>query len=307
MLWTAIALIQRTEPDVISVVYSGDTDATKDEIISKVKVSLVLPFAASTRTPASLTTGPIRHRPIVFKSTFRLSAQKAPRCGCYMAEIYAAGSEHWLDDPRLGSYVRARPGPLYWSVLSVEVSMKCQLTYLQIPWATRSHSTSSSCLGLYQSARMCTTRRSAQTCWHACDHVRRPTRTRTPSLHRIHSVKANFCTCAQCLLVEPSLSVVDRYYRLFMSLYAQALRQARFLMVNSSWTKNHVDSILQHHDVIFDTLALFNPLNILDCLNTRHTSPKTARIVYPPCDTREMATFALANRERIILSVAQFR
>ena len=30
--------MQRTEPDVISVVYSGDTDATKAQIIAKVKV-----------------------------------------------------------------------------------------------------------------------------------------------------------------------------------------------------------------------------------------------------------------------------
>ena len=37
-MWTAVALLQRTEPDVVSVVYSGDVDATKEEIISKVKV-----------------------------------------------------------------------------------------------------------------------------------------------------------------------------------------------------------------------------------------------------------------------------
>ena len=30
--------MQKTDPDVISVVYSGDTDATKDQIIAKVKV-----------------------------------------------------------------------------------------------------------------------------------------------------------------------------------------------------------------------------------------------------------------------------
>lgn len=38
MLWTAVALMQRTEPDVVNVVYSGDVDASKDEIIQKVKV-----------------------------------------------------------------------------------------------------------------------------------------------------------------------------------------------------------------------------------------------------------------------------
>jgi ALG11 mannosyltransferase N-terminus len=39
-LWTAIAFLQRTEPDVVSVIYSGDIDATKDQILEKVKVRL---------------------------------------------------------------------------------------------------------------------------------------------------------------------------------------------------------------------------------------------------------------------------
>ena len=38
MLWAAIAILQRTEPDVVSVVYSGDTDASKEEILAKVQV-----------------------------------------------------------------------------------------------------------------------------------------------------------------------------------------------------------------------------------------------------------------------------
>ncbi|RXW23803.1 hypothetical protein EST38_g2071 [Candolleomyces aberdarensis] len=37
VLWTAIAHIQRTRPNIVSVVYSGDTDATKQEILAKVK------------------------------------------------------------------------------------------------------------------------------------------------------------------------------------------------------------------------------------------------------------------------------
>jgi hypothetical protein len=41
VLWTAIAALQRNEPDVISVVYSGDIDATKQDIINKVKVRSV--------------------------------------------------------------------------------------------------------------------------------------------------------------------------------------------------------------------------------------------------------------------------
>ena len=38
MLWTAIAHIQWTEPSIVSVVYNGDTDASKEEIIAEVEV-----------------------------------------------------------------------------------------------------------------------------------------------------------------------------------------------------------------------------------------------------------------------------
>ena len=41
-MWTAIAHIQRTKPNIVSVVYSGDTDATKKEILGKVKVLVCL-------------------------------------------------------------------------------------------------------------------------------------------------------------------------------------------------------------------------------------------------------------------------
>lgn len=39
VLWTAIKAMQRNEPDIVSVVYSGDIDASKTEIIDKVLVS----------------------------------------------------------------------------------------------------------------------------------------------------------------------------------------------------------------------------------------------------------------------------
>jgi alpha-1,2-mannosyltransferase len=39
VLWTAIASMHRTERDIVSVVYSGDIEVSKEEIIAKVKVS----------------------------------------------------------------------------------------------------------------------------------------------------------------------------------------------------------------------------------------------------------------------------
>jgi len=96
------------------------------------------------------------------------------------------------------------------------------------------------------------------------------------------------------------------YYRIFMYYYSLSLRTASFLMVNSSWTKNHIDAILCHSDPLLDLVHLFPPLVFLKVLGPR-ISPKEAQIVYPPCDTREIAKFSLQGRERVILSVAQFR
>lgn len=91
-----------------------------------------------------------------------------------------------------------------------------------------------------------------------------------------------------------------------MYYYALSLRSAAFLMVNSSWTKNHVDAILQHSDPLLDALHLLPPLCLLRLL-APNKPPKAPRVVYPPCDTRTMSTFPLEDREPVILSVAQFR
>lgn len=93
-----------------------------------------------------------------------------------------------------------------------------------------------------------------------------------------------------------------------MFLYATALRRASFLMVNSSWTKNHVDSILNHNDAILEFFAwmILLPWTITSTY-TKHEPPRNAKIVYPPCETGELVNFSPANRERVILSVAQFR
>ncbi len=99
-----------------------------------------------------------------------------------------------------------------------------------------------------------------------------------------------------------------RYYRVFMYYYAYSLRQARFIMVNSSWTKAHVDSILQYSDKLLDAIHLLPPLVLLEILSRRRSeSLKEAQIVYPSCDTRQMAALPLNGRERVILSIAQFR
>lgn len=98
------------------------------------------------------------------------------------------------------------------------------------------------------------------------------------------------------------------YYRLFMYYYALSLRRASFLMVNSSWTKNHIDDILKHHDRPVDLLHWLSPLILLRLLlSVSSPSLERADIVYPPCDTTEMMQLPLEGRDKTIISIAQFR
>ena len=65
VLWTAIASMQRTEPGVISVVYSGDVDASKEEIIQKVKVSICTLFTLPLLDTLLCSLGLISNYPLI--------------------------------------------------------------------------------------------------------------------------------------------------------------------------------------------------------------------------------------------------
>lgn len=82
-------------------------------------------------------------------------------------------------------------------------------------------------------------------------------------------------------------------------------------MANSSWTKNHVDSVLNHRDNLLDLLSaacsIVVPVSFLSLFGPQISAPISATIVYPPCETQELVDFELKGREDIILSVAQFR
>lgn len=71
------------------------------------------------------------------------------------------------------------------------------------------------------------------------------------------------------------------YYRYFAGLYSFVGQRADAVMVNSTWTANHINEVWDVPDRTF--------------------------IVYPPCDTGTFAQFPLGNREAVILSIGQFR
>jgi len=73
------------------------------------------------------------------------------------------------------------------------------------------------------------------------------------------------------------------YYKIFSAIYGWCGRRADVVMVNSSWTRNHINSIFG--------------------------VPKRTRLVYPPCDTTALQKIPIdgPRTPRLILSVAQFR
>jgi hypothetical protein len=149
---------------------------------------------------------------------------------------------------------------------------------------------------------------SARTCLIACVYERHGIRMTSEYLHQ-----PSWAWWRSCVYTFPPFCnhaewfASSSYYRVFMYHYSLSLQIASFLMVNSTWTKNHVDAILRHHDSLLDFLYLTTPLLASRFLFLPNNAPSQSRMVYPPCDTREMVKFSLMPRERVILSVAQFR
>ncbi|KAF6755846.1 mannosyltransferase [Ephemerocybe angulata] len=252
VLWTAIAHVQRTRPNVVSVVYSGDTDATKQEILAKVQ------------------------------SRFNIELDHSS------LEFVFLHSRRWVEDsawPRL-TLLGQSIGSMWlaWEAMSKLIP---DLYIDTMGYAFSFHIASllgRAPIGAYVHYPTISTdmvkRVQSRTRWH----------TNTDSIS-----SSAFLSQAKLL-----------YYRVFMYYYAVSLRTASFLMVNSTWTKEHIDAILQYSNPILDILNLLPPLVLLK-LFTSDSAPKSATIVYPPCDTKELSLFGLEKRERVILSLAQFR
>ncbi|KAK4048170.1 asparagine-linked glycosylation protein [Microbotryomycetes sp. JL221] len=133
------------------------------------------------------------------------------------------------------------------------------------------------------------------------------------------------------------------YYIIFAELYSFCLRRANVLMVNSTWTKNHIDHLLKPFGYR-DDVEEHDEAQSSKCDSTRvtgnasdrpeqhsslrqrpttasttppaplqsHSAPSSPRykrstILYPPCDTVALSQLPIEARESIILSVAQFR
>ena len=117
-------------------------------------------------------------------------------------------------------------------------------------------------------------------------------------LERVRSRRAGHTNSSMVARSRLLSALKLAYYRLFATAYTASLRCADVIWVNSSWTRAHVE-------------ALVNGAS--DSKGGRR--PKRIRLLYPPCDTTHLAQFPLETRYRIppsqesirILSLAQFR
>jgi len=83
------------------------------------------------------------------------------------------------------------------------------------------------------------------------------------------------------LLVIQKLFFKLFYYKLFAKMYSFVGSRAEVVMVNSTWTEGHINSLWK--------------------------IPDRTNVVFPPCNTTTLCDIPFSVREKIIISVAQFR
>ncbi|KAJ7592987.1 mannosyltransferase [Mycena floridula] len=248
VLWTAIGSLQHDEPEIVSVVYSGDIDASKEQIIAKVKARFDISL-----DPQSLHFVFLRKRWLVEDATWPRFTMLGQSLGSMVLAWEAM--LQLIPDLYIDTMGYAFTLPVVKFLGGINVG-----AYVHYPTIS------------------------------------------TDMVRRVNSRRHLPAILTQAKLL---------YYRILMYYYALCLQTSSFLMANSSWTKNHVDSILRRRDWPIDIYHILPPqvyLGILlRLLAPSHPEPLSAHIVHPSCPTDDMAKFPLTDRERVIVSIAQFR
>ncbi|KAG9291419.1 hypothetical protein G9A89_021837 [Geosiphon pyriformis] len=225
VLWTAILSIQKQYKHVVCVVYTGDTDVTKSDILNKVKAR----FNISLK-PDTLAIVHLYNRRWVEDSRY----PRVTLLGQSLGSIYLGWEalSRLVPDVYFDTMGYAFTYPLVKKISGCKIA-----AYVHYP------TISSDMLQKVQERR--------------------------PSFNNQEEIARSFIYTNGKLL----------YYYLFAYFYGVAGSFADVIMVNSTWTKGHIDQLWRIK----------------------------SRIVYPPCDTHELCRTELEGRESIIVSVAQFR
>ncbi|CAE6521806.1 unnamed protein product [Rhizoctonia solani] len=197
VLWAAIAYLQRTNSQVLSVVYTGDTDATKEEIITKVKTRFDIIL-----DPSSLEFVFLRERWVIEDTTW-------PR--------------FTLIGQSLGSMMLAYEAMCGLIPDLFIDTMGYAFTFHVVRWFSGGKTPISA-------------------------YVHYPTIS-TDMLARVKSRTSQYNNANEVAKSELRTNAKLMYYNLFALAYSASLSLAQPIMVNSSWTKNHVEHLLTHSPV----------------------------------------------------------
>ncbi|RIA94805.1 glycosyltransferase family 4 protein [Glomus cerebriforme] len=250
VLWTAIRSIQKKYQNVICVVYTGDTDATKDVILEKVMLRFRIKL-----DPESLFFVFLNKRNWVEDDRYPRFTLLGQSLGSTVLGFEAL--KKLTPDFYFDTMGYAFTYPLAKRIFGCKVG-----AYVHYP------TISSDMLSKVQEMRP------------GFNNDQIITKSRILSTGKIMcGFKKQFSKSNIFEFVKTYLCIINRYYRMFAYLYSLAGSFADVVMVNSTWTKGHID----------------------------HLWGVNSKIVYPPCDTTSLTKLPLEGRQRIITSVAQFR
>ncbi|GAA5801088.1 hypothetical protein HPULCUR_006530 [Helicostylum pulchrum] len=225
VLWTAIRDVQKDFPNVICAVYTGDIDATKEQILKKV------------RNGFDIELDPTRLAFIYLTKRYLVEDGLFPRFTLILQSLaslvigYEAISKLIPD--------------IYFDTMGYAFTYPLVHYFTQVKIATYTHYPTIS-----------------------SDMVNR--------VYERRAAHNNDARLASSAIWSTGKLI---YYRIFAKVYGFCGSFADIVMVNSSWTKGHIDELW-------------------------HTK---SEIVYPPCDTERLNVLPLTGRKRMIVSVAQFR
>ncbi|KAF9175124.1 asparagine-linked glycosylation protein [Mortierella sp. AD010] len=225
VLWTAIRYIQENYPHVISVVYTGDTDVTKEDILERVK------------------------------TRFNIELDPA------LIGFEFLKKRYWVEDAKWPRFTLI--GQSLGSIILGWEALRCVVPDIFIDTMGYAFT--------YPAARTFAGSQVAA-------YVHYPTIS-SDMIGRVASRESAHNNASEVASSSFYTTLKLIYYRIFAVIYSAVGGYAHVVMVNSSWTKGHIDSLWKIKSTV----------------------------VYPPCDTEAFKDFPLKSRERIIVSVAQFR
>lgn len=109
--------------------------------------------------------------------------------------------------------------------------------------------------------------------------------------------------------MKESVADFGSYYSIFTRLYATSLLFAESIMTNSSWTQNHIETLLTSakRSILAAVLLLDEKTEQKKAERGDKVSKRECKVVYPPCDAESLTKSRLEKRGRGMVSLAQFR